>query len=125
MWLWLLFIVVQSWTSASEAAKVVPARVLDALADDLNTHLALTEMNSLSAPYLKAAMALVGLPEAEDVEWFRAGQSQFVDASGDGVLEELLQRWQALRAEKDFAAADALKGHMEETGLKLSVGITA
>ena len=108
-------------TDGVEAAKVVPARVLDALADDLNTHLALTEMNSLSAPYLKAAMALVGLPEAEDVEWFRDGQSQFVDASGDGVLEELLQRWQALRAEKDFAAADALKGHMEETGLKLSV----
>jgi cysteinyl-tRNA synthetase len=43
-------------TDGVTPAKVVPARVVAALADDLNTHLALTEMNSLSAPYLKAAM---------------------------------------------------------------------
>ena len=111
-------------TDGVEAAKTVPARVLDAIADDLNTHLALTEMNSLSAPYLKAAMRLIGLPDAEDVEWFRERETQMVGANASGeqaALGPLLQRWQALREARDYGAADDLKGQLEETGLKLSV----
>jgi cysteinyl-tRNA synthetase len=111
-------------TDGVEAARTVPARVLDALADDLNTHLALTEMNSLSAPYLKAAMRLIGLPDAEEVEWFRERDTQVVgaDASGEvAALGPLLGRWQELREARDYAAADDLKGRLEETGLKLSI----
>ena len=111
-------------TDGVEAAKTVPARVLDAIADDLNTHLALTEMNSLSAPYLKAAMRLIGLPDAEDVEWFRERETQMVGANASGeqaALGPLLQRWQALRDARDYGAADDLKGQLEDTGLKLSV----
>ena len=111
-------------TDGVEAAKTVPARVLDALADDLNTHLALTEMNSLSAPYLKAAMRLIGLPDAEEVEWFRERDTQVVGADATGevaALGPLLQRWQELREARDYGAADDLKGRLEETGLKLSV----
>jgi cysteinyl-tRNA synthetase len=108
-------------TDGVEAAKVVPARVLDALADDLNTHLALTEMNSLSAPYLKAAMRLVGLTDAEELEWFRATDTQALEAESGDMLEPLLQRWQYFREAKDYGAADTLKGKLEETGLKLSI----
>ena len=112
-------------TEGVESAKVVPASVVAALADDLNTHLALTEMNSFSAPYLKAAMELLGFPEAEAVDWFRALEPGFVStATGDGphaeLLLPLLRRWQALREGRDFAAADALKGQLEGAGLKLS-----
>ena len=113
-------------TDGVEPAKVVPTSVVTALADDLNTHLALTEMNSFSAPYLKAAMQLLGFPDAEDADWFRALEPGFVStASGEGphaeLLVPLLRQWQALREAKDFAAADALKGRLEEAGLKLSV----
>jgi cysteinyl-tRNA synthetase len=113
-------------TDGVEPAKVVPTSVVTALADDLNTHLALTEMNSFSAPYLKAAMQLLGFPEAEDVDWFRALEPEFVStARGEGahadLLVPLLRRWQALREALDFAAADALKGRLEGAGLKLSV----
>ena len=115
-------------TDGVEAAKVVPARVLDALADDLNTHLALTEMNSLSAPYLKAAMALVGLPEAEDVEWFRDKSEVMIGVSVSGgqslsaaqdMLQEVLHRWQALRTEKNYSAADDLKARLSEMGIEV------
>jgi cysteinyl-tRNA synthetase len=113
-------------TEGVEPAKVVPASVVTALADDLNTHLALTEMNSFSAPYLKAAMQLLGFPGAEKVDWFRALEPGFVStATDDGphaeLLLPLLHRWQALREARDFAAADALKGQLEGAGLKLSV----
>ena len=113
-------------TDGVEPAKVVPTSVVTALADDLNTHLAMVEMNSFSAPYLKAAMQLLGFPEAEDVDWFRALEPEFVStATGEGphadLLVPLLRRWQALREARDFAAADALKGQLEGAGLKLSV----
>ena len=115
-------------TDGVEAAKVVPARVLDALADDLNTHLALTEMNSLSAPYLKAAMSLVGLGEAENVEWFRKADDVWVGTASSGetpaymdVLKPFLIQWQALRDAKNYQEADELKAKLEDTGLKLSI----
>ncbi|AZQ67830.1 cysteine--tRNA ligase [Silicimonas algicola] len=112
-------------TDGVEPAKVVPTSVVTALADDLNTHLAMVEMNSFSAPYLKAAMQLLGFPEAEDVDWFRALEPEFVStATGEGphadLLVPLLRRWQALREARDFAAADALKAQLEGAGLKLS-----
>jgi cysteinyl-tRNA synthetase len=103
-------------TEGVEPAKVVPARVLDALADDLNTHLALTEMNSLSAPYLKAAMRLVGLPDAEEVEWFREAQAEVDDALA-ARIEDLLSRRTAAKAARDFAEADRIRDALTRAGV--------
>ena len=117
-----------SKTDGVQPAKVVPNRVLAALADDLNTHLALHEMESLSAPYLKAAMSLLGFPESEDVDWFRGEQEVLVGGSGSGdhaledsqvLLKEVLAKWEGLRAEKDFEGADALKAALEELGVSV------
>ena len=117
-----------SKTDGVVAAKVVPNRVVDALSDDLNTHLALSEMESLSAPYLKAAMRLVGLPDAEDVDWFRGEIEQVVGvmhSGGEGLqdaqslLSDLLGKWEDLRAAKDYAAADDLKNSLEKMGISV------
>jgi cysteinyl-tRNA synthetase len=117
-----------SKTDGVVAAKVVPNRVVDALSDDLNTHLALSEMESLSAPYLKAAMRLVGLPDAEEVDWFRGEVEQVVGvmhSGGEGLqdaqslLSDLLGKWEDLRAAKDYAAADDLKNSLEKMGISV------
>ncbi len=115
-------------TDGVTAADMVPNRVIAALENDLNTHQALTEMNSLSAPYLKAAMRLVGLPDAEDVEWFRSIEVEAVSVgtTGDGdlsetqrVLQDILLRWQDLRDQKDYAAADDLKRNLADLGVEV------
>jgi len=103
-------------TDGVEPAKVVPARVLDALADDLNTHLALSEMNSLSAPYLKAAMELVGLPDAEEVEWFRETSAEVDDALA-ARIEGLLVRRTAAKAARDFTEADRIRDALTRAGV--------
>jgi cysteinyl-tRNA synthetase len=104
-------------TEGVEPAKVVPARVLDALADDLNTHLALTEMNSLSAPYLKAAMQLVGFPDAEEVEWFRDTTGAALDDALAGRIDALLARRTAAKASRDFAEADRIRDALTSAGV--------
>jgi cysteinyl-tRNA synthetase len=104
-------------TDGVEPAKVVPPRVLDALADDLNTHLALTEMNSLSAPYLKAAMQLVGFPEAEEVEWFRETTGADLDDAVAARIDALLARRTAAKASRDFAEADRIRDGLTRAGI--------
>ena len=104
-------------TDGVEPAKVVPARVLDALADDLNTHLALSEMNSLSAPYLKAAMRLIGLPDAEDVEWFRETTATQADDALAARIDALLARRTAAKAARDFAEADRIRDALANAGI--------
>jgi cysteinyl-tRNA synthetase len=104
-------------TEGVEPAKVVPARVLDALADDLNTHLALTEMNSLSAPYLKAAMQLIGLPDAEEVEWFRDTTGADVDDALASRIDALVARRAAAKAARDFAEADRIRDALTRAGV--------
>ncbi|MGI1661662.1 cysteine--tRNA ligase [Palleronia sp. KMU-117] len=108
-------------TDGVEAAKVVPARVLAALADDLNTHLALTEMNSLSAPYLKAAMRLIGLPDAEEVDWFRyvesGGLAVGVNSEAATKIDELLARRSEAKNNRNFAEADRIRDALSEAGV--------
>ena len=113
-------------TDRVEASATVPAAVEAALADDLNTHLALSEMEKLGARPLKAAMRLLGFPDAEDLDWFRATSislrgmaSAGAEPTGEDRLRDLLIRWQDLRNAKDYGAADTLKSAIEAAGVKL------
>jgi cysteinyl-tRNA synthetase len=106
-----------------------------ALGDDLNTHAALQELhdwsNSISdhsAGSLKAGMLLLGFPPAEEVDWFRKSQSRYPGISYSGRIEPnidvlfvLLTKLTALRIEKNYVAADALKKQIEEAGVKVVV----
>ncbi|MEO6299827.1 MAG: cysteine--tRNA ligase, partial [Paracoccaceae bacterium] len=68
----------QAWFRATDgvvAATVAPSDVLVLLSLDMNTAGALAEMHGLASrddwPGLKAAMNLMGFPDAETVDWFR------------------------------------------------------
>ncbi len=106
----------------------VPVELVEAISNDLNSHLALSILHGLQAKgeyaQLKSGMTLLGFPDAENVDWFRDGlkMASFDDlADQNGKLFPILMRWQELRNMRDYAAADALKQEVEAVGLKLSV----
>jgi cysteinyl-tRNA synthetase len=118
-------------TDGVEANRNVNSRVVAALADDLNTHLALSEMHHLPPAALKAAMRLLGFPDAEAVTWFREQEiTAFgVSLSGEGdlraaseILIPIIHSWQNLRNERLYAQADRIRDRLAEAGVKVSVG---
>ena len=103
--------------------------IINALKDDLNTPSAISTMHELarngSAGQLKAAMQLLGLSDAEEVDWFRSHSVALgTGSAGDTPLYTnqilpFLQRWQELRIQKRYAEADNLKKELEATGLRI------
>ncbi len=111
-----------------------PVAVIAALEDDLNTPQALAGMFNLARTLNKAddeterlrlateilsAGDLVGLLQNDPEDWF-AG-------SGDGALsasdiESLIARRHEARAEKDFAAADAIRDELAAKGVSIEDG---
>ncbi|MFP4274900.1 MAG: cysteine--tRNA ligase [Paracoccaceae bacterium] len=115
-------------TDAVDASPTVPAVVETALADDLNTHLALTEMERMGARPLKAAMRLLGFPDAETVDWFRQetvglaeGATSQAGPQGDAraQLAEVLAKWQRLREARDYEGADRIRTALEAMGISV------
>lgn len=115
-------------TDGVEASTTVPAEVEAALEDDLNTHLALSKLDKLSAPSLKASMRLLGFPDAEEVDWFRGDSPMIVGVSASAsanlsafqmALQPVLEKWQAMRDAKNYAAADDLKAGLLDIGVSV------
>jgi len=115
-------------TDGVEAAPTVPSRIVDALSDDLNVSMALSEMQRMSGPALKSAMRLLGFPDAEDVDWFRVQGSDLVGVAmiGEGnlshaqeLLNPVLRRWQSMRDEKNYQEADNIKKVLEGMQVEL------
>ena len=115
-------------TEGVSASVETDARLIEALADDLNTHGAITRMHALvNAPEkLRNALELLGFPAAEDVDWWKAGISLvgapavYGDENAEAMnnlVGPLLARWQDLREQKNWAEADAFKKRLEEAGL--------
>ena len=96
----------------------VPSTVIDALADDLNTHGALTEAHKLAADgdveSLRAVLEFVGLMSDDVPDWAVAKS-----ASGDAasLIEGLLADRKAARAAKDFARADTIRDAFAAAGV--------
>ena len=115
-------------STVAPAPDVTPTAVLDALSDDLNTPLAIArlheevrELNTTGDPtrqaQLKAILlkggALLGLLKSEPNRWLQSG----VDPA---ATEDRVQRWASLRAQKNFAAADALRAELNAEGISVS-----
>lgn len=116
------------------AAAELPAALLAALEDDLNTPKALAELFGLArelnktsadderrdmAASMLAAGDLMGLLQADPEDWF-AGD---VDGklSGDEIEALLAKRRQA-RESRDFAAADTIRDQLADAGISIEDG---
>jgi cysteinyl-tRNA synthetase len=104
----------------------VPAPVLEALCDDLNTPLAFAAMHALAdaalagdvtaSAGLRAAGDLLGLLRAEPAAWFRGAGDDTV------AIEQAIAERLAARKARDFARADAIRERLAGQGVLLEDG---
>ena len=94
----------------------VDAGVADALADDLNTPLALTRLIALEDPAaVKASARLLGLLERSAEQWFQGGEDASV------ITERIAERAEA-KKNRDFATADRIRDELKAEGIVLEDG---
>lgn len=111
----------------STGAGTVPADVLDALCDDLNTPLALSvlhrhadaalEGQQEAANLLLAGGQLLGLFSMSPADWFQGGTE--LDPA---AIEALIEKRLAARKARDFALADQIRNDLAEKGILLEDG---
>jgi cysteinyl-tRNA synthetase len=101
---------------AGDAAPGVPdPAVLDALADDLNTPLALARLAAIEdGAVLRASAALMGLLEESGSAWFQGG--------GDARIDGLVAARSEAKAHRDFAEADRIRDLLSAEGVVLEDG---
>jgi cysteinyl-tRNA synthetase len=94
----------------------IDAGVVEALADDLNTPLALSRLAAIEdASKLKASAQLLGLLTASQDEWFQ----------GDGDpsdIEARIAERAAAKQNRDFATADRIRDELKSEGILLEDG---
>jgi cysteinyl-tRNA synthetase len=116
---------------AAEQAAEPPPAVLAALEDDLNTPTALAELFTIAraanrtadpaerrklAAALRAGGALLGLLGQDPHAWFAAA-GPAGSGLADAQIDELLAQREALRRERKFADADAIRNRLAELGI--------
>jgi cysteinyl-tRNA synthetase len=104
----------------------VPAQVMDALCDDLNTPLALSAMHALAdralagdfeaARGLRAAGGMLGVLQGDPAAWFRGGDADVV------AIEAAIAERLAARKARDFVRADAIRAEWAAKGIAFEDG---
>lgn len=95
---------------------VINEGVMEALADDLNTPLALSRLAAIEDPAtLRASAQLLGLLTSTGEHWFRG------DANADDIERRIANR-AAAKKSRDFETADRIRGELKEEGIILEDG---
>jgi cysteinyl-tRNA synthetase len=94
----------------------VDSGVIEALADDLNTPLALSRLSAIEdAPSLKASAQFLGLLSVSQDEWFKG--------EGDrGDIETRIEARTDAKKRRDFAEADRIRDELKAKGILLEDG---
>jgi len=110
-------------TADVDAASDVPASVLDALRDDLNTPKAVAALDALSAAGdaagLKAGAQFLGFLAQSADDWFAVEE---VDPALAAKAEKAIADRAAAKAAKDYARADAIRDGLLAEGIVLEDG---
>jgi cysteinyl-tRNA synthetase len=89
--------------------------VVQALADDLNTPLALSRLSAIDDPsVLRGSAMLLGLLGESSESWFRGGADFDVDARVQARTEA--------KKNRDFATADRIRDQLKDEGIILEDG---
>jgi cysteinyl-tRNA synthetase len=104
------------YRAAGEAAPgAADPGVLDALADDLNTPLALSRLSAIEdGAVLRASAALLGLLGEDATGWFQG--------DGDARIDGLVAARAEAKARRDFAEADRIRAALAAEGVALEDG---
>ena len=108
-------------TAEATAAEVVPATVIQALSDDLNTPKAIAALDALAseetAGELLAGAQFMGLLMQSAEDWFKTELS----VEQEAWITENSVKYAEARAVKDFAEADRIRDEAAEQGLVIEI----